>query len=119
MPIDYSSAGPWTEHVRALAVIESGEDIGKIGDGGRAFGLLQQHPAFFVEWYKKPDVTDTWWNAQIKAAAAFLGYFYLSMGLDQTIQAYNLGVTAVQSGERNPEYLRKWSDAYQRIRGGS
>lgn len=119
MPINYSSAGPWAEHVRALAVIESGEDVGRIGDGGRAFGLLQQHPAFVMQWYRSVDVTDTWWNAQIKAAAAFLAHYVNAIGLDLTIQAYNRGVAAIENGERNADYLARWTDAYQRIRGGS
>ena len=43
--IDYSLAKHWAKYVHALAIIQSGEDEFKPGDGGRAFGLLQMHPA--------------------------------------------------------------------------
>jgi hypothetical protein len=117
--IDYSMAGLWATHVRALAIIESAEDIGRFGDGCQAANILQQHPAFFMQWYRDVRMDDTWHGAQIKAAAAFLQHYVDKLGLDLTIQAYNLGVEAVEQGKRNVDYLARWSDAFQRIRGGS
>lgn len=118
MAINYRGSGEWALHVRALAIIESGEDIGKFGDGYQAANLLQQHPDFFIEWYSKVvNTTDTWDHAQIKAAAAFLDHYIPLLGLDLSIEAYNLGVKAVESGERNADYLNRWSVAFQKLRG--
>ena len=80
MSIDYSGAGSYALHVQALAQIESGEDVGQIGDGGRAFGILQQHPSFFLQWCRDVSVADTWWQAQINAAAAFLEHYVPILG---------------------------------------
>lgn len=120
MGIDYSPAGGWALHVRALAIIESNEDVGQLGDGGQAFCLLQQHPAFFVQWYSPfADVADTIWAAQIKAAAAFLAHYVPTIGIDLTIQAYNLGVAAVmERGKRNQDYLDRWTAARNKLLGG-
>jgi hypothetical protein len=125
MPMDYSIAGRWALHVEALAIVESGgSPMVGYSDGGRARGLLGQHPSFFVEWYGRypeiypAEVTDEWWTADIKAAASFLEH-YSSFGLDQEIQMYNLGVVAVVKGARNPEYLARWSAAYQKLRAAN
>lgn len=123
MSIDYSAARDWAAHVQALAMVESGgsPNVG-YSDGGRARGLLGQHPCFFQEYYGNPafpaSVTDTWWEADIKAAAAFLEHWVPILQLDLAIQAFNLGVSAVKDGERNVDYLAKWAGFFQRIRGG-
>ena len=109
---EYSIAGDYARHIRALAIIESGENPLASGDGGRAIGILQQHPSFFVQWYKEPDVTDTWNTAHIKAAAAFFEHYVPQYGIDLTVQAYNQGAAAVfQNGVRAPQYLARFTTA--------
>lgn len=113
----YAAAGQWAKAVQALAIIESNETPAAIGDGGQAFGILQQHPAFFIHWYK-PVVDDQWPTAQIKAAAAFLDYAVGRFGIDGAIQAYNKGIAGYKNGERNENYLTRWMQAYAQL-GGS
>jgi hypothetical protein len=122
MAIDYSVAGCLSNVVRALAIIESGEDEQAIGDGGQAYGILQYHPATLVHWYALGgmSVRDTWTTASIKACTAFLRYFdFLNAVLAQQnliIQAHNLGVAGVFTlGRRNLEYLGRWQQAYLAI----
>jgi len=123
MAIDYSSAGRWAQVVRALAMGESNEDVGLMGDGGRAFGILQQHSAFFVEWYGRYpqiypiDVADTVWVAQIKAAASFLEHYVPAMGLDLAVESYNQGVEAIRSGKRVPDYLARFNVNLNKVKG--
>ena len=117
MAPDYTIAGRWAEHVHAFAIIESNETDNQIGDGGRAFGILQQHPAFVLQWYRDIDVTDTWVTAQIKAARNFLDHYVSIFGLDLTVMAYNLGVSAIGRGERNQDYLNRWTEAFNRVKG--
>ena len=119
---NYAAAGQYAQWVRALAIIESNEQSGKIGDGGRAFGLLQQHPAFVTGYLLPVDefavaVDDDWDTAQIKAAARFF-MVWEHLGLDLAVQAYNKGAMAVIKGERNPEYLQRFHDALNKVRGG-
>jgi hypothetical protein len=127
-PDDYKLAGKWANHVRAL--VEGDEDpSGEIdpaghNDGGRAFGPLQQHPAFFLQYYGEqgfnPELTDTWVQAQIKAAAAFLEEHSRDFPLELVIQAYNQGCHAVfGAGVRAPAYLAKWKAAYARLTGSN
>jgi soluble lytic murein transglycosylase-like protein len=121
--IDYSPAGRWAQFVRALAIVESNENPNQTGDAGRAFGLLQQHPGFFSDYYGRygfpASVGDTWITAQIKAAAAFLERWVDELGLDLTIQAYNLGVTDVRDGLRNPAYLQRFTEALNKVRAAN
>lgn len=116
--IDYLIAGKWADEVHALAIIESGESPMVSGDGGRAFGILQQHPSFFLAWYGRatPSVSDTWSQAFVKAAATFFDH-YATEPLDLVVQAYNQGETAVfKQGVRAPEYLAKFTMALTKIR---
>jgi transglycosylase-like protein with SLT domain len=123
--IDYAAAGRWASVVQALAIIESSEnpDIGW-GDSGLAFGLLQQHPAFFRHYYGRahefaPSHDDSWTTAQIKAAASFFE-LYEHMGLDLCIQAYNQGLDGVlNQGKRAPGYLEKFFHAFQSVRSAA
>jgi hypothetical protein len=124
MAVDYSVAGEYADHVHALAVIESGESLDLFGDGGQAFGILQQHPSYFIQFYRETgpfaaETDDTWWTAQIKAAARFLNTWEPEFGMDGAIMAYNLGVEAYKQGKRNEAYLSRWSDAYQKIRSAA
>lgn len=120
--IDYSIAGRWADVVHALAIVESSENPSAIGDHGRAFGLLQQHPAFFYQYYGKvaafrAEVSDTWIVAQIKCAASFFE-LYDHLGFDLVVQAYNQGVAVFSRPEvRAPEYLEKFTAALNRVRG--
>lgn len=135
LSINWTLAGPWSDHVQALALTEHfGHDItedcayGRCphgdNDGGRAVGLLQCHYPYIKTWYEGAGdfacaVDDTVADAQIKAAAAFLNHNVPLIQLDLTIQAQNLGVYAVMhEGKRNVDYLAKWTGFYQRIRGG-
>ncbi|MFZ1975785.1 MAG: transglycosylase SLT domain-containing protein [Candidatus Acidiferrales bacterium] len=117
---DYSLAGAHADVVHALAIIESNESVSAIGDGGRAFGLLQQHPSFFKEYYGRAvafpqSVEHTWPEAQIVAAASFFE-MNEQMGLDLIVQAYNLGVEAVRNGQRNPAYLSQFKATLARLK---
>lgn len=120
--VDYSVAGEYAQWVRALAIVESNEQPGKIGDGGRAFGILQQHPAFFAEYGLTVDefaikLSDDWNTAQIKAAARFF-LVWEHLGLDKIVQAYNKGPTAIINGDRALDYLQRFHNALNSIRGG-
>ena len=113
---EYQAAGQWADHVRALAIIESNENDTLIGDDGRAFGLLQQHPDFYDDWCCAID-GDSWATAQIRAAARFFTAFMPLIDLDLTVQAYHLGADAVRrQGKRDPQYLKRFSDAFQWVR---
>lgn len=118
--IDYSVAGRWADVVHAIALVESSENPFAVGDHGRAFGLLQQHPAFFFQYYGKvaefrATVEDTWIEAQIKCAASFFE-IYDHLGFDLAVQAYNQGVAVFSSDLRAPEYLAKFNAALNRVR---
>lgn len=120
----FTLAKHWADVIHALAIIESKENPAAIGDGGRAFGLAQQHPAFFAENYGlshefPSDVGHTWSQAQIVAAASFFEVWE-HFGLDILVMAYNQGLTAVtKNGVRAPEYLARFSAAYQLVRSGN
>jgi hypothetical protein len=124
--IDYSCAYDFANEVRAFAIVESGEDPHKVGDGGRAHGLLQMHPATFQRYYGSqlrfaPNASDTWVEAQIKACAGFLrvrGWRIASQDeRNLIVQAWNLGEYAVfVKGRRNPEYLARWLEAHDKVK---
>lgn len=87
-------------------------------------GLLQCHYPYMQTWYEgmgpfKSEVGDTVPDAQIKAAAAFLNHNMPLYPLDLVIQAQNLGIGAIKAGGRNPDYLAKWSQFYQQLRGAT
>ena len=119
--IDYSHAGKWAYHVRALAIVESQENEREMGDGGRAFGLLQMHADRFLQESNrfpqfKVQVGDTVTVAQIKAAAC---WFQRMMAESQplVVMAWNLGEFAVfAEGKRNQEYYDRWKAAYDQAR---
>lgn len=125
-PSIYKLAGEFADYVRAHAIIESGEQVVAIGDGGQAWGLLQMHPAFVQGYIHFTDIGthDTWPEAQVKMCATYYRMRLLpNTPLDLVVQGFNLGWAAVTRGEppdhqpkRNPDYLRRWSEAYQRIR---
>ncbi len=122
--IDYTAAGVYAHEVRAFAIIESNENEHSTGaDGGRAFGLLQMHPATFIRYYRPvASVGDTWTQAQIKACGSYLtGYNFRLATQEQrdlVVQGWRLGEGAVFSqGKRDPEYLARWLQAYDRIKG--
>lgn len=123
-PSDFKVARQWSKVVQALSQgdEDSSGDIGAIGDGGRAFGILQEHPAFFLAYYGRvgfvPDVRDTWSQAFVKAAAAFFEIHTKDHDLDLCVQAYNQGSTAVFiNGVRVPEYLAKFHAIYDKLMG--
>jgi hypothetical protein len=125
--LDYSVGREFADAVRAFAMIESGENTQAGGDGGRAFGLLQMHPATFKRYYGchmrfAPALNDTWEDAQIKCCAAFLAvHRWGEASQDQRdliVQAWNIGEAGVfVDGKRNPEYLARWLEAYEKIGG--
>jgi hypothetical protein len=127
--IDYTAAVEFADVVRAFAIIESDEDPNKLGDGGRAYGLLQMHPATFKRYYGAqmrfaPNNRDSWTEAQIKACAAFLSaHAWRSAGQherDLIVQAWNLGEAAVfLEKRRNPDYLARWLQAYDGLTTGN
>jgi hypothetical protein len=127
--IDYSSAGELAEAVRAFAIIESRENPLATGDEGLAFGLLQMHPAMFKRYYGcqtrfAAEVRDSWRTAQIKACAAFLSAHKWGSASqsqrDLIVQAWNIGEAGVFiEGRRNPEYLKRWQEAYAKVRAGA
>jgi hypothetical protein len=121
--IDYRAAAYYADHVRAFAIIESTEDETATGDGGRALGLLQMHPATFMRYYRPvASTTDTWTQAFIKACASYLSLHAFRAATpdqqDLIVQAWKLGEGAVFSlGERDPAYVSRWKAAYQKITG--
>ena len=125
--IEYSGAAEFADEVHAFALVESNENEARIGDGGRAFGLLQMHPASFKRYYGAQtrfaqNVGDSWTEAQIKACAAFLlahNWRAAAPGeRDLIVQAWNLGEAGVYiDGRRNPDYLARWLTAYAKVQG--
>jgi hypothetical protein len=120
--INYGVAGRWKDVIRAL--VEGDEnpsgDIVAVGDGGRAFGILQEHPSFFWQFYGRngfdADVKDTWTVAFIKAAASFFEHYCREYELDLMVQAYNQGARAVFiQGMRAPGYLAKFHAVYDKL----
>ena len=122
MTPDYSIAGKWAQIVRALAMTETNEQPRMIGDGGKAFGILQDHPPFMAEYYRTEspypaEASDDWIVAEIKAAATFLQENDYEP-LDLCVQAYNQGETAVfDKGVRAPEYLAKFTANLNKLKG--
>lgn len=119
-PPDYTLAGEYAETVHALALVEStGSPMIGYSDGGQAFGILGQHPSFFVEWYGRgsflANTKDEWWNASIKAAASFFEH-YASMDRDLVVMAYHSGMGFVESGQRDEPYLAKFNAALNRVK---
>ena len=120
--IDYSAAHDLAYEVRAFAIIESREKEHQVGESGRTYGLLHMHPATFKHYYGAqmrfaPHVNDTWTEAQIKACAAFLA---AQSERDLISQAWNLSEAAVfLEHRRNPEYLERWRDVYDKVRGAA
>lgn len=131
--IDYTIAEEYADCVHALALTEHwGHELTQNciygqcpfgdNDGGQAFGLLQMHSATFKQYYGccvrfAPSVTDTWAEAQIKACAGFLHLYYRD-SMDLRIQAWNKGIHAVVDlGLRNPDYLAKYTEALNKVRG--
>jgi hypothetical protein len=120
--IDYSAALEFHLEVRAFAIIESGEQLNRVGDSGRAHGILQMHPATFKRYYGcqtrfAASVSDTWTEAYIKSCAAFLAAHDWTKADESLrrliVQAWNLGEAAVFiEGRRNPEYLARWLEAF-------
>ena len=122
MSYNYAVAGDFFIIVHALAIVESNENANLIGDDdGLAFGLLQQHPAFFFEFYGHGSFPaadlDSWATAQMKAAASYLEKWLDLLGLDGAVTAYNVGVAAYQGGERNANYLGRFKLAYAGLNG--
>lgn len=119
-PSIYKVAGEFADYVRAHAIVESNEQVVVVSDGGQAWGLLQMHPGFVEEYIHFANIatTDTWAEAEVKICAAYYRIRLLpNTVLDLVVQAYNLGWKAVMvDGKRNSDYLRRWSEAYQRIR---
>lgn len=117
---DYESiCGEYAEIVHALCLVESNENASISGDNGKAWGPMQEHPAFFVEFGSTVLPGDTWIEAQLKVAAEYLRQQIEvhERPLDLVVQAYNLGVKAVfVNGERNPEYLQRYFDKLNKVR---
>lgn len=133
---DPSIARQWNQTVHALILTEHwGHTIVEAclwrcpfgdNDGGRAFGILQQHPGFFRQFYLTSggtaiapflaSVDDIWTIAQIKAAATFLT-LHESMGIALLVQAYNQGIDAIDHGVRAPVYLDRFYQSLNSVRG--
>jgi hypothetical protein len=87
------------------------------------------HPATFKHYYGlqmgfAPHVNDTWTEAQIKACGSFIashGWRDASENERELIvQARNIGDAGVFIEEkRNPEYLARWLEAYDKVRSGT
>ncbi len=134
---DPSIAGRWADEVHALILTEHWGHLPSeaclwrcpfgSNDGGRAFGILQQHPDFFRDYYRETggtpiagflaSVSDTWTVAQIKAAATFFETWD-SMALALVVQSYNQGIQAIRNGVRAPEYLDRFNQSLAKIRAG-
>ena len=119
--VDYSLAEEYSDCVHALAIVESNENPFAWGDDGKAFGLLQMHSATFKQYYGlsirfPPSPSDTVTEAQIKACAGFLDVYHRE-SMDLRVQAWNLGVHEVfDEGKRNPEYLKRYTEALNKVR---
>jgi len=118
--IDYSGAGAWANHVRALAIIESGEDPAALGDDGQARGLLQIHPARFRDLMILAGplpfgLAMTWQELDIALAGLYFE-FYRAHPVDQVVMAWRLGVHGVMlAGETDAKYYGRWLYAYNEI----
>lgn len=119
--INYTLATEYADVVRAIFMIESNEDLMAVGDGGRALGPGQQHPAFFKQYYGchkdyPASVADTWADAWVKATAAYFATWSGTIELDLLVQGYNKGLDGVlRDGQRAPDYLRRFTDALNKI----
>ena len=120
----FSIAGVFEDQVHALAIIESNEDPHAWGDGDRAVGILQQHPAFFAQYYGHAkafpgSASHTVTQAEIVAAATFFAQWIDNIKQDGTVSAYNTGITAYFKGVRNDDYVARWGKAFQDVRSGN
>lgn len=123
--ISYAEASEYAAEVRAFAIIETGEEPYKWGDGDCACGLLQMHPATFIRFYRDDfgrfgaANADTWTDAYIKACAAYLESHGWNLAAtskaqrDLVVQGWRLGERAVfAEGKRDLQYLMRWHRAY-------
>jgi len=124
-PSIYKLAGEFADVVRAHAIVESGENPeASYGDGGRAFGILQQHMAFVKDYIRFADIkpSDTVSEGQVKIAAAFYNMhrdeYYDRDRRDLLIQSYNKGYVGVFGVDRlrAPKYLADWHEAMNQIK---
>jgi hypothetical protein len=123
IPSFYNYAKEYALRVRALAIIESGEDEYKVGDGGQAFGLLQMHPARFAEEARDAlagfELTtfDNYATSQIKCAGSYFTR-YVGVPITLVVMGWRLGKNAVfVNGERDEEYWHRWQAAFTRLNG--
>lgn len=96
-----------------------------VGDMGRAFGVLQEHPEFFAQWYV-PVVGDTWEVAQIRAALRMFKHYctpgvlravrrmysatapVVALSIEDCVMVFHLGYTAFVRGAKDEEYRLRW-----------
>lgn len=76
-----------------------------------AVGLMQVRPGI---WKIDPKELDDI-EQQIKYGSQILHDYYQKLGnIEKTIQAYNVGITALRQGTENPRYLGKYKAAMRR-----
>ena len=122
---NYALALEYADIVHAFVLTENNgvEPIlmNEMGDAGQAIGIVQFHPADFAVYYGRSlrfprSVKHTWAEAEIVACASFWDTEQW-LDVDLRVQAWNLGVQGVKDGERNPDYLQRWTMNMNRIRG--
>ena len=71
-----------------------------------ALGLMQVRPGI---WKINPKALKDV-EQQIRLGSNILHNYYNQLGgnIEKAVQAYNLGITAVKQGKRNPQYLEKY-----------
>lgn len=108
---------PKAEDILAIIGVESSFDPQSVSRLRRdpARGLMQVRPGV---WNIDPDELDDV-EAQIKYGVEILKRYYQKLdSREDTLQAYNVGLTRFRRGGRNPGYVAKYQRALNRHEGG-
>jgi hypothetical protein len=103
---------------RALAKTESNEDSRAWGDEGLACGKWQQHPAFTLEWIRlsQVKVRSSWNDIFYHALENFFHHYQDVMPYQVKLaMMFHLGVDAVNQGQWDAEYEKRFLDALEEV----
>lgn len=101
---------------KAVGMVESSLNPGAMGDGGRAYGIMQiwlptaQGHGYIGTPYGLLDPA-----TNIYYATRELNHLVESYGFERGIMGYNIGETKLRKGVSNPAYLDKVLKHYGRI----
>ena len=101
---------------KAVGMVESNLNPNALGDGGKAFGVMQiWYPTAQGHGYSGPSYGLFNPDVNIYYATKELNHLVRRYGMDKGIMGYNVGETKLRKGISNPTYLNKVLTQYGRI----